>query len=167
MFVIQYGDLTVFYIAQGAWNGNIIDGGMPSWSKQLTGSSYFDKRCWDLRMWRASSLVGISGFGFRFSGFRVFCGFSSPACKVLIAHWSNGILFVFCLGSETSAYRKIQQGFRASCLQATKKGMFGPKLRGTVITTAIESWQIEYLWIGARDGLQKIQQLVIVPEHLN
>ena len=74
---------------------------------------------------------------------------------------------IFCLGSETSSYRKIQQGFRASCLQATKKGMFAsePKLRGTAITTAIKSWQIEYLWIGARDGLQKIQQLVIIPEH--
>lgn len=35
-------------------------------------------------------------------------------------------------------------GFRASCLQATKKGMFGPKLRDTVVMTAIKSWKIEY-----------------------
>ena len=34
-----------------------------------------------------------------------FC-LSSSVCKVLVTHWPN--LFVFCLGSETSAYRKIQ-----------------------------------------------------------
>ena len=49
-------------------------------------------------LWQALFLMGIS----------VFIGLSSSIFKVFIVHWPNRILFVSCLGFETSMYQKFQ-----------------------------------------------------------